>query len=54
MGERESNPVELVHFHYNTGMYKSRQAVIIYYDFAKVKPQPHPFLGMDFAPEQPF
>lgn len=50
MGERESNPVELVKFDYNTGMYKSRQAVIIYYDFAK-ETEPQPFLGMEFAPE---
>lgn len=54
MGERESHPVELVYFNYDTGMYKPHQAVIIYYDFVKVQPQPQPFLGMDFAPEQPF
>ncbi len=52
MGERESHPTELVHFKYNTGMYKPRQAVIIYYDFAKTEPQP--FLGMGFAPERPY
>lgn len=54
MGERESHPVELVRFDYDTGMYNPRQAVIIYYDFADVCPQPKPFLGMDFTPEMPY
>ncbi len=53
MGETESHPVELVHFKYNTGMYKPREAVIIYYDFADARVHPQPFLEMDFAPEQP-
>jgi hypothetical protein len=53
MGERESNPIEMVRFDYDTGMYKAKDALIIYYDFAKAEPQPQPFLGMDFAPEQP-
>ena len=53
MGERESNPVEMVSFNYDTGMYKAKDALIIYYDFAKLQPQPQPFMGMDFAPEQP-
>ncbi|MFH0774048.1 MAG: hypothetical protein V2A53_00940 [bacterium] len=53
MGERESNPVESIRFEYNTGMYKARDAVIIFYDFAKIQPKPQPFLERDFAPEQP-
>ncbi len=51
MGERESNPIQQVYFNYNTGMYKPHQAVIIYYDFAKVPNPPQPFLSMNFAPE---
>jgi len=53
MGERETNPVEMVQFRYDTGMYKPHQAVIIYYDFAQAPPVPQPFLGMNFAPEIP-
>ncbi len=55
MGERESNPVESIRFEYNTGMYKVKDTLIIFYDFAKVRPKPQPFLEeRDFAPEQPF
>lgn len=55
MGERESNPVESVRFEYNTGMYKVKDTLIIFYDFAKVQPKPQPFLKeRDFVPEQPF
>ncbi len=50
MGERESNPTTQVEFNYNTGMYSLAQAVVIYYDFAKVS-NPNPFPDMSFAPE---
>lgn len=53
MGERESNPVESIRFDYDSGMYKTKDAVIIFYDFAKVPPKPQPFLNENFAPEQP-
>lgn len=39
MGEKEYNPVENVKFSYDTGMYRSREAVKIYYDFYPVKHQ---------------
>jgi len=52
MGERESHPVRNVAFHYNTGMYRAAQAVVIYYDFAPEPPRPRPFTD-DYAPEMP-
>ncbi len=52
MGERESHPVRNVEFHYDTGMYKASQAVVIYYDFAQEPPRPRPFTD-DYAPEMP-
>lgn len=51
MGERESHPVEMVKFNYDTGMYKPHQAVVIFYDFAKLPLLPQPFLEGGFAPE---
>ena len=52
MGERESHPVRNVEFHYDTGMYKTSQAVVIFYDFAPRPPRPDPFPG-GYAPEMP-
>ena len=52
MGERESNPIQLVQFDYDTGMYRLSQAVVIYYDFAET-PAPNPFPALSFAPEMP-
>lgn len=53
MGERESNPTRLVEFHYDTGMYSARDAVLIYYDFASPVPVPNPFPALSYAPEMP-
>ena len=50
MGERESHPVRQIYFHYDTGMYRTAQAVIIYYNFPKKEKVPAPF-DDDFAPE---
>ncbi|MBN8215998.1 MAG: hypothetical protein J0L75_05115 [Spirochaetes bacterium] len=44
MGGRESHPVQTVAFHYDSGMYLARQAVVLYYDFAPVRERPTPFL----------
>ncbi|HTC21631.1 MAG TPA: hypothetical protein VK859_12330 [bacterium] len=52
MGERESNPTVQVAFDYDAGMYSVDQALVIYYDFAKV-PGPNPFPALGFAPETP-
>ena len=52
MGERESHPVRNVEFHYDTGMYRAAQAVVIYYDFAPEPPRPRPFTD-EYAPEMP-
>ena len=52
MGEHESHPTYQVDFNYNTGMYSVDQAVVIYYDFAKVT-SPNPFPDMSFAPQMP-
>jgi hypothetical protein len=52
MGERESHSVRNVEFHYDTGMYRAAQAVVIYYDFALEPPRPRPFTD-DYAPEMP-
>ena len=52
MGERESHPVRNVEFHFDTGMYRASQAVVIYYDFAPEPPRPRPFTE-DYAPEMP-
>lgn len=55
MGEHESHPVRHVDFHYDTGMYRVNQAVIIYYDFPPTPPpppKPNPFPG-GYAPEMP-
>jgi hypothetical protein len=52
MGTLESHPTELIDFNYDTGMYKARQAVLIYYDFVH-EPPPNPFPDMNYAPEMP-
>jgi hypothetical protein len=41
-----------VAFDYDAGMYSVDQALVIYYDFAKV-PGPNPFPALGFAPETP-
>jgi hypothetical protein len=50
MGERESHPTTQVNFEYNTGMYSLSQALVIYYDFAKVS-SPNPFPDGGYSPE---
>lgn len=52
MGERESHPTVEVDFHYDRGMYRLDQALVVYYDFQK-KPSPNPFPEYGFAPEMP-
>lgn len=52
MGERESNPTQMVQFDYDQGMYRLSQAIVIYYDFAET-PTPNPFPAISFAPEMP-
>ncbi len=52
MGERESNPTQLVEFDYDTGMYRLSQAIVLYYDFAET-PAPNPFPALSYAPEMP-
>lgn len=52
MGEKESHPVTLVDFNYDNGMYKLEDAVVVYYDFAKIK-NPCPFPDYSYAPEMP-
>ena len=52
MGESESNPTIQVAFDYDTGMYSPDQAVVIYYDFAKVE-SPNPFPEDGYAPQEP-
>ena len=52
MGERESHPTYQVDFHYDRGMYKPSQAMIIYYGFGE-KPVPNPFPSLGYAPEMP-
>jgi hypothetical protein len=50
MGERESHPTVQVAFHYDTGMYKLSQALVVYYGFES-KPVPNPFPDLGYAPE---
>lgn len=52
MGERETHPTIQVAFNYNTGMYSLSQALVIYYDFAKVS-SPNPFPAVGYSPEMP-
>jgi hypothetical protein len=51
MGEKESHPVRHVQFNYDTGMYTTTQAVLIYYDFPETPPRPKPF-EEGYAPEK--
>lgn len=50
MGERVSHPTLQVAFNYDRGMYRTSQAVLIYYDFAPA-PTPDPFPSINYAPE---
>ncbi len=52
MGEREWHPTETVDFHYNAGMFKVSQAIVVYYEFKKSN-TPNPFPAMGYAPEMP-
>jgi hypothetical protein len=52
MGESESHPTIQVAFNFDRGMYSPDQAVVIYYDFAKVT-EPNPFPAEDYAPQMP-
>jgi hypothetical protein len=51
MGEKESNPTTTVEFNYDRGMYRLAQALVVYYDFAPVEPQPNAFPAVSYAPE---
>lgn len=58
MGRYESNPVEMVNYYYDTGMYSERDSLIIYYSFshepyweAPIYPRPLP--QRRYAPEMP-
>jgi hypothetical protein len=54
MGNRETNTVVDVEFHYDTGMYRSADVLTVYYEFASVPSTPLPFIDSDrnnFAPE---
>jgi hypothetical protein len=57
MGQRESNSVIDVEFHYDTGMYRAASVLAIYYEFASNPPRPQPFTEdnsrKDFTPEMP-
>lgn len=63
MGERECNPVQTVHFRYDTGMYSKHDMIKIMYDFQYYgRPHPHPYGAPrppfdyqddNYAPEQP-
>jgi hypothetical protein len=52
MGEREYHPTQYVDFHYDAGMYKAADAVVLFYDFAP-ETRPNPFPGLSYAPEMP-
>ncbi|HVM33609.1 MAG TPA: hypothetical protein VMU88_10775 [bacterium] len=52
MGEAQDNPTYQVAFDFNRGMYSPDQALVIYYDFAKIQ-GPNPFPGPDYAPPMP-
>jgi len=57
MGGQEHNYVYDVEFHYDTGMYRSRDVLTIYYEFEHCTPPLRPFVdderGRRFAPEMP-
>ena len=57
MGSREPNNVVDVEFHYDTGMYREKDVLAIYYEFARSVDLPHPFIDREdrtmFAPEMP-
>ena len=52
MGEKEDHRVTVVAFNYDMGMYQTREAVIIYYDFPPSPPRPSPFTD-GYSPEMP-
>jgi hypothetical protein len=54
MGQKETNSVVDVEFHYDTGMYRAADVLALYYEFASNPPRPLPFIDNDrekFAPE---
>jgi hypothetical protein len=53
MGERRTNPTVDVAFHYDSGMYRPEQALVVYYDFPEPVRSPNPFPGTAYAPELP-
>ncbi len=57
MGSRENNSVVDVEFHYNAGMYNTRDVLVIYYEFARNVQKPLPFVDEyvkgKFSPEMP-
>lgn len=61
MGRRERNSVHTVGFHFDTGMYASRDAIKIYYKFYSPEPHPHHYhdyslryRNQHYAPEMPY
>jgi hypothetical protein len=52
MGEHQYHPTTQVDFEFDRGMYSPSQALVIYYDFAKVQ-TPNPFPAIGYAPEMP-
>ena len=52
MGEHEYHPTTEVAFDFDRGMYTPSQALVIYYDFAKVS-SPNPFPAAGYSPEMP-
>lgn len=57
MGSREKNSVVDVEFHYNAGMYRGEDVLVLYYEFTKEPPRPLPFEDdtdkRNFTPEMP-
>lgn len=57
MGSHENNSVVDVAFHYDRGMYNVRDALVIYYEFARNNLKPLPFIEEhsrgEFSPEMP-
>jgi hypothetical protein len=57
MGSHEDNSVIDVEFHYNAGMYKTKDVLVIYYEFARDVKKPLPFADEydkgKFSPEMP-
>ncbi len=55
MGRQEHHAVSRVEFEFDTGMYSSGDVLAIYYEFARPRPQPRPFVDETedegFAPD---